>query len=362
MKFLESLTITDYHLATTEVKRDFFSRCLNLQRYTPVLLLIETQERPFENMESILFRAAQNNGLKGATAIRAALDLPIKRSLNPKRRTQLSMSLRMNEEGLSACVPTVSSISGGTHAVELGGHSLRRDQLALSTSRMCPICVAKSGYGRSYWTIAPYAACEVHGVTLIDHCGVCGSPISASRPDFASCSCGASLRDAKSAGVSAGARRISHLIGARFRSSTADADNEQLGFPEAELNALSLSSLIDLVTFLGTLEPNAKIVRLRKLKGSMSIQVAGPRLERAARALGNWPMGFYAQLRRARSFLPRSESLDYVIRSLDHVMSLGIFSLHQEEFQFISTELGAFFAKPHEWNETRKHAHGGGRY
>lgn len=360
MKFLESITHADYRLAKTKASREFISRCLQQQRYVPVPLLLDTQERPYENMESILFRAAQSNGLRGTTAIRAALDLPTKRSLNPKRIMQISKSLRTNGDALITCVPAVSSVGGD--AVEFGGHLLRRDQLALSTSRLCPVCVAESGFGRSYWAIAAYAACEVHGVALIDQCHACNSPISASRPDFASCGCGVSLTDAKGSGISAGARRISHLIGARFRSSVADADNCHLGFPEAELNTLSLSSLIDLVAFLGALQPNAKAVRLRKLKGSISLRVAVPRLERAAKALSNWPVGFYAQLRHARSFFPRSESLGDVAKSLDHVMAMGVLSLNQKELEFISAELANFLAKPHEWNSARKHAHDSGRW
>lgn len=360
MKFLESITHADYRLAKTKARRDFISKCLQQQRYVPVPLLLETQERPYENMESILFRAAQSNGLSGTTAIRAALDLPAKRSLNPKRITQISKSLRMSEDALITCVPTVSSTGGSV--VEFGGHFLRRDQLALSTSRLCPICVAESGFGRSYWTIAPYAACEVHCVALIDQCHACNSPISASRPDFAGCGCGASLTDVRGSCISAGARRISHLVGARFRSSAADTDNDHLGFPEAELKTVSLSSLIDLVAFLGALEPNAKAVRLRKLKGSISLRVAVPRLERAAKALSNWPMGFYAQLRHARSFFPRSESLGDVIKSLDHVMALGVLSLNLNELEFVSAELANFFTKPHEWNGARKHAHDCGRW
>lgn len=356
MRFLESLTNADYSLATTEANRQFIARCLEKQSYPPVPLLIETQGRRFENMESILFQAARNNGLQGTAALRKALSIPPGRSLNPKRHAQLSTTLLMNGRSISSSVPTVSSTRGPL-TVELGGHALRYDQLALSKNRICPMCVAESGYGRSYWSIAPYAACELHGVALIDKCDECNAPVSPSRPDFASCGCGTSFADTKVVSVSAGARRIAQLLGTRFRFEKVVADHSALGFPNTEMNSLSLNSLIDLVIFLGALEPNAKVVRMRKLKGPVTLRVAVPRLERAAKALSNWPMGFYAQLRYARSFIPRSESLDHVIRSLDHVMSLGILSLHQAEYKFISAELGNFFAKPHEWNEARKHAH-----
>lgn len=357
MNYFESLTSTDYFRAKTDAHRNFILKCLQLQTFALVPLLLSTKNRPFESMESILFQAAENNALKGITALCKALDLPKKTTLNPQRHAQLSTSLRANLETLSAAIPTVSSREEMSQIVEYGGHALRRDHLVLSTTRLCPHCVNETGYGRSYWILAPNAACEVHGIALVDHCDACESPISMSRPKFTICGCGANLLDSNVVNVSDGAQRISHLIGARFRSEAVVPDIQKLGFPEKELTSLPLGTLVDLITFLGTLHPNQKSVRMRKLKGPVSQRVAIAGLERAAHALSDWPRGFYAQLRRARAFFPQSESLDCVVRSLDHVMVLGLFSLPQKELSFITTEIGNFFSKPHEWNETRKHDH-----
>lgn len=163
MKLLESITPTDYAGATKGTHREFFRRCLNQQKFESVPLLLESQGRAFEGLESRLFHASETNGLKGTSTIRSALKLPPIQVLNPKRHAQLRLSLFDKSHSLANAIPTISRKVGNTNLIDFGGHTLRQDQLALSVSRLCPLCTSDQGFGRSYWTLAPYAACEMHG-------------------------------------------------------------------------------------------------------------------------------------------------------------------------------------------------------
>jgi len=352
----ESYTVANCLAADTDVRRIFAEKLLRMQKYRNVPLLLGTEIRPFENLESILFEAAKNNGMTSVTPLLRALDLPQRGVLNPKRHAQLGGSLQAGVDRLAAAVPTAPSTVLPKGSTIYSGHCLRRDQLALSTSRICPACVHETGYGRAWWALAPLAFCDVHGTALIDHCLECASPISIARPAYDTCSCGAKLWGRPSESPNRAAQAVSQLVVARFKCE-ADPDGlDGLGFPMRHLGPLGLGSLLDLVTFFGALPQDPGTVRLRKLKSVVRLDYAGIGQVRAARILSGWPTSFYAELRGARAFFPNCDTQPLVAKSLDHIVHLATGSMRQPELQFVIAEIATFLVKPNEWSEERWHA------
>ncbi len=353
---LESYTAAELQRANTEARRKLAEVLLRSQNYRNVPLLLETEIRPFESLESILFQAAKNNGMASVSPLLQALDLPRRGILNPKRHAQLGRSLQAEGDALAAAVPTAPSVILPKGSVIYGGHCLRRDQLALTTSRVCPACVRESGYGRAWWALAPLAFCDIHGTALLDQCPRCRSPISMARPAYDTCSCGANLGATLSTSCNLAHQVLAQLVAARFKREPTPVRLEEQGFPARYLGALGLSALLDLVKFGGALSPDQGTVRLRKLIGAVRLDHAAAGHARAARMLADWPNGFYLELRRARAFLPSSDTQYQVARSLDHIVQLATGSLRQPELQFVVAEIARFLQKPDEWNESRKEA------
>lgn len=351
---LETYTAANCFAADTNARHVFAKKLLRMQNYHDVPLLLGTEIRPFECLESILFQAAKNNGMTSIAPLLLALDMPRRGMLNPKRHKQLCNSLLTNGDQLAAAIPTAPSITLPTGSTIYGGHCLRRDQLALTTSRICPACVQKDGYGRDWWALAPLAYCDVHGTRLIDHCPSCASPISVVRPAYDMCSCGEKLFCKPAAQVNIAAQTLAQLIAARFKKEPSPLNTGMPEFSMRHLSSLELGDLLDLVTFFGALSPNAGIVRLRKLKGVVHLDHAAVGFERAVRVLFEWPSGFYAELRRARAFFPASDTQPKVAKSLDHIIQLATGSLRQSKLQFIVAEIARFLASPDEWSDERK--------
>lgn len=351
---LETYTAANCLAADTEARRKFAEKLLRTQTFSDVPLLLGTKVRPFENLESILFQAAKTNGMASITPLLRALDMPYRGVLNPKRHAQLGMALLSDDDQLAAAVPTAPSIVLPKGSTIYSGHCLRRDQLALTTSRICPICVHESGYGRAWWMLAPFAYCDVHGSKLIDHCPCCAAPLSVARPAYDICSCGAKLSGEPMGQLNAPAQALARLIAARFKNEDDPDDIWESGFPMQNLKPLTLGAILDLVAFFGALSPNPGVVRLRKLKGVVRLDYSATWFERAARILSEWPNGFYAELRCARAFFPKSDSQHVVARSLDHIIQLATGSMRQPELQFVVEQIARFLASPNEWSEERK--------
>jgi len=351
---LEFFTAADCIAADTKARHVFAEKLLRMQNYRDVPLLLGTEIRQFECLESILFQAAKNNGMTSIAPLLLALDLPRRGVLNPKRHMQLSHSLLADGDQLAVSMPTVPSIALPKGSTIYGGHRLRRDQLALTTSRICPTCVQENGYGHSWWALAPLAYCDVHGTRLIDHCPSCVSPISVTRPAYDMCRCGMKLSSKPTTQANFAAQALAQLIAARFKKETCPPNTGMPDFFMNQVSSLELGALLDLVTFFGALSSNAGTVRLRKLKGVVHLDHAKIGFDRAVRIMSKWPGDFYAELRCARAFFPKIDTQSNVAKSLDHIIQLATGSLRQREQQFIVAEIARFLASPDEWSEERK--------
>lgn len=310
-------------------------------------LLVGIAAQPLESFESMMFRSAAANGLAGIALMERRLQVSVMEPVSFGSLEWLRECIGMDMRAAELAVPL--AIDGG---IALSGVPLEFQHVALTSRRVCGQCVAAHGYGYSYWSLSPLAVCGTHGTALIDCCPVCRAPFVSSRPGYTVCRCGTDCRNIQSQSAPEAAVHVARLLEARFRAEKMPASGT-LGFPDARLEPLGLGELLDLVIFLGALHHDARTVSMRKLSGPVSLRTALPKLERAGRALADWPNGFYAVLRGARSYFPASESAADVARSLDHVVQLAVNCLQAERLGFVTQGIAAFLADPSEWNAAR---------
>lgn len=256
-----------------------------------VNLPVHVTPLPGENLDSLIYRAVERNALQSASEMMRALRLPDGKPFSAEHYDQLSASLGGSNAAIASLVPT--EIDENT--VALGFHHLRRQHLALSTSRICPLCVAEQGYGKLEWSLAPLPVCEAHGTYLIDSCSCSpGVPLKRSRPRYAQCPCGSDLRHGQVILASPAAHALAREVGRLFR-------KEPRG-PSAGLAALpsgvQLNDLLDLIVVLGNLDGLSGKLSLRMGLPVKRISPVIGQFEKAARLLSGWPDSLLPFLRK----------------------------------------------------------------
>jgi len=280
-----------------------------------VPVLVHAQPTSSEGIESYLFRSAGENALKSAAELQRALRLPISKPLSRKRHVQLRDSLGGDLSTIAAMVPTV--IHG--NLIQYGAHQLSRHHLALTTSRLCPICIAAEEQGKLHWKLAPFAVCEEHGVYLIDSCTCSpGRPLNTSRPSFSVCRCGNDLRNTPTrlAGPSAHSLSItvSRLFNANNDLTKSIADVQQCGVPR-ETN---LCGLLDLIAFLASLDADMQTMNLAFARPLVRMEPVIQQFNKAADALFDWPNGIFALFRTVGRQQARGKGSQRIYEGLRH--------------------------------------------
>ncbi|NIF81036.1 hypothetical protein F3J20_27265 [Paraburkholderia sp. Cy-641] len=80
---------------------------------------------------------------------------------------------------------------------ERPGRFARRYFFRNQYSVFCPICVRERGFFRSIWNFRAVAACEIHGLWMVDRCPNCACLVSWERRGALLCACGFELERAK---------------------------------------------------------------------------------------------------------------------------------------------------------------------
>lgn len=313
-----------------------------------VPLLVHDEPKPYENYESFLYRCAEKNGLKSAAELQRALKLPVGKALSPKRHEQLSGSLGGDLTAIAQMLPTAI----GNKLVQYGTHTLARHHLALTTSRLCPACIAVEPYGRRHWDLAPFAVCEKHGVYLIDQCS-CNrqAPLNKCRPRYEICSCGADLRRAATSEASPAGKRLSQEV---YRLFTGVQDGVESNMARDQLSVprgTSLGGLLDLITFIGAIHPVPQTMNLALARPLMRMAPVIAQFERAAGALSDWPNGMLALLRTA--VCPNAKGKRGVARvyeGLRHVTIAAERRLPLELNKWFLDAVSVFLETPAAWN------------
>lgn len=308
-------------------------------------LLIKTKLFPWESLESLLFRVSTLNHLSGISILQRALMLPENGVMSIQRHLQLGVALGQDLRALSPTIPTLMSKS----TIRLQGHLLPIKHLALTSSRVCPHCVEELGYGKSYWSLAPFSVCEMHKCMLIDSCSACEKPLSATRPAYDRCSCGARYSKMTSTDCSEQIQEMSSIIATKFtRQPIADGSR----FYPDEVLSMELLDVLELLAFLAALSEDPGTTYLDLNRKVVSLKLCHRRCKKATSALLDWPNGFHRLLASTRSFRSYNETAATVYNSISHVIGAIPAGTQRKWCRFILSGVENFLSKRESWSHS----------
>lgn len=142
---------------------------------------IRIEPYPSESLPGFVIRLCDVNGWWSYR------DLALKLDLKPDELRYQSGDLRSLEKrlGLAAGTLPLPGSRHGHHQAVIAGQSLSGRHLH-KDRRVCPACLAETGYQRSYWDFTFITRCHIHGTAFATLCA-CGRPLKWSDPALASC-------------------------------------------------------------------------------------------------------------------------------------------------------------------------------
>jgi hypothetical protein len=308
-------------------------------------LLIKTKLFPWESLESLLFRVSTLNHLSGISILQRALMLPENGVMSIRRHLQLGVALGQDLRAVSSTIPTLMSKS----TIRLQGHLLPIKHLALSSCRVCPHCVEELGYGKSYWALAPFSVCEMHKCMLIDSCAACEKPLTATRPAYDRCSCGARYSKMSSTESSEALHEMSRIIAAKF--TRQHITNDRHLYPD-EFLSMELLDVLELLTFLAALSEDPSTTYLDLNRKIVSLKLCHRRYKKASSALLDWPHGFHRLLAFTRSFRSYNETAATVYNSISHVIGAIPAGTQRKWCRFILSGVESFLSNRESWSHS----------
>ena len=232
----------------------------------------------FEPAHGYYLRLVADEGHNSARVYSAWIDVN-GRNFVPERMLEVVSALPISEgrkAGLHHATPLERD--GG---YLLGGQRFAKRDLAFSTRRWCPACLAEKAYHRAWWDVAAVRRCPYHDLEIVDR-DVDGLGVGWYWPRFDVTKDGLDLAGAKVPKVLRRGTFAAYLLG-RF-------GLEERGKAPL-LDKLSMSDVIDLCQLVGRLLSNPRSKKMPKLCGR-TIDV-GYRALRGSRsdlvaAIGKW--------------------------------------------------------------------------
>lgn len=195
--------------------------------------------------------------------------------------------------GRERCLPSSYGLDGEADGVSIRGHSLGKSAsagyLRLRKPSFCPQCVQEAGYIDAFWDLTAAVACPTHKRVQLRQCPTCSAPLSWLRPGLLTCRCGEPLLSPSLEPVDEAVAELMGLIRAKLMGQPLVSQANSSGFPVAQLETLSLLTLVQLVQTVGEHE-------LANRAGPMS--EGGEASAAAAEVLRDWPRGFHGFLTR----------------------------------------------------------------
>jgi hypothetical protein len=181
------------------------------------------------------------------------------------------------------------------HEYDFFGALLNRSIIRPHCPKVCPKCLAESGYSLRIWDCSLVTACPIHESILLDTCPGCNRRIKCVRNKLSICSCGCDWRDINPPVASEGqlvvSRRIYQLCGAIQRERL---PNEA----ENPLQGLGLQDFILIMVFIAGLFGKLAWATGRPSK---SIKLRNTELHalftKAHKVFEDWPLNFHQFLR-----------------------------------------------------------------
>ena len=191
-----------------------------------------------EILSSYLLRVTGANGYANYKVVSEYVDIQSDLhkfnylSKNSTSLDRLSAATRVMESRLWEMVfPVIDDRSVRAYGTTLEYEWLEREKL-----KVCPHCLAETGYYHQHWALWLYTSCHIHQCLLVDTCPQCQSGW---RWDDLKnnwqCGCGFNFREAPIADLGSGQDNLSGLV---FRSCRLDGDNAcSLDSPFAQRSA-----------------------------------------------------------------------------------------------------------------------------
>jgi len=170
------------------------------------------------------------------------------------------------------------------------GSIVSRRMIRMHHARVCPACIAESGYAHRIWELAPVTACPHHGRLLLETCPACKRQISWTRKTLASCSCGYRWRDTDCRSVGTVELRLTRLIYERcgIPMSQVSASESQ---GENPLHTLDLQSLIQALSSVAR-KITAGAPTGRSFPFALDVESMQDTLSKAFDVFESWPDNF----------------------------------------------------------------------
>jgi hypothetical protein len=156
-------------------------------------------------------------------------------------------------------------------SVRAYGATLEYQWLEREKLKVCPHCLAETGYYHQHWALWLYTSCHIHQCLLVDTCPQCQSEWRWDdlKNDW-QCECGFNFREAPSADLGLGKDNLSSLVARsckvdRDPAGTLDAQKDRLRQQTSLLDAFDLSqlSLLMMSTALCLYNPGSSLHQLK---------------------------------------------------------------------------------------------------
>lgn len=179
------------------------------------------------------------------------------------------------------------------------GHLLTPWELVITRPKLCPECVAETGFIEAHFDLALMTGCPVHRRSLLSRCPGCTNPLRWFRPGLLECHCGTSLRNDDLPAISIAESDLLDIIRRKILGLAAGRDYDSR-LPSSHLEVMRLQPLLSVVAMLGR----------RRMIVDQDSDRRNPRriVSAAASVLADWPNNFCRLLRGITESMPKESS------------------------------------------------------
>lgn len=302
-------------------------------------LLLREVPAPHENIHGYLARLALLNHIRGPKQILTSALGSAPASVKYDDVPRLANFCRLHPEEMSHCSGLLIRDGRQPSRWQVCGQMISKGPFIVGThTRICPACLSEHVHVRGLWSLSLYAACGIHGCSMVDTCIKCGRKVLWKRHSAEHCLCGHQHASSPLLPASDSSRVVAELmemqVGQRTHLSvTAGMSDDIL----AHMSRLNLDELCRAIWFFGEYLPllegygePAHHSRLGQ-EGALSL------IQEAVQVLSDWPARFTNRLEscRARTVLVGTGTYSLTEALLGPVDRFLREDLQAPEFEFI---------------------------
>lgn len=266
-------------------------------------LLLREVPAPHENIHGYLARLALLNHLKGPKQILTSALGGAPASIDYDDVPRLADFCRLHPEELSHCSGLLIREKGQASRWQVCGQTISKGPFLIGThTRICPACLRERSYVRGLWSLSLYAACGIHGCSMVDACIKCGRKVLWKRYAVDYCLCGHRHASSPLLPASNSNRVLAELmemrVGQRTRLDVTAGISEDI---LAHLSLLDLDELCRAVWFLGEYLPLLEGYGKAAHHSRLDQDAASSLIQEAVNVLSDWPARFTNRLESSKT-------------------------------------------------------------